>query len=41
MIAAGLLREVTVGFQDKSIFVEVNVCRLTPAGRAELARTRK
>ncbi|HEY1697931.1 MAG TPA: hypothetical protein VGG39_37485 [Polyangiaceae bacterium] len=38
LIAAGLLREVTVGFQDRSIFVEVDVCRLTPAGRAELAR---
>ncbi|MGH7295305.1 MAG: hypothetical protein ACRELB_10240 [Polyangiaceae bacterium] len=41
MIAAGLLREVGVGFQEKSILVEVDICRLTPAGRAELARIRK
>lgn len=38
MIAAGLLREVTAAFADRSIFVEVRVCRLTAAGRAELAR---
>jgi hypothetical protein len=35
LIAAGLLREVTAAEND-TVFIEMKVCRLTPAGRVEL-----
>ena len=40
LIAAGLLREVTDAAEDDTSFIEMKVCRLSPAGRAELARRR-
>jgi hypothetical protein len=38
LIAAGLLREVTDAAEDDTFFIEMKVCRLTPAGRVELAK---
>jgi hypothetical protein len=38
LIAAGLLRKVTDATEDNTFFIEMQVCRLTTAGRAELAK---
>ncbi len=40
LIAAGLLREVIDAAEDDTFFIEMKVCRLSPAGRTELARRR-